>query len=313
MFDTDILLKRELNIEITKYNQNGGKDFYKEFKSSEADGGMLNAKFNFQKYIGNTAYGSGKVSICGLDKQTIETLTGFADIETELNARKIIKLYAGYEGKQLGLMVDGSIVSALPTMPPDIWLNCEVINNYEQRNKTIEFATTQSMTLEDYIKAVADKLNLRTEVRIKEQSILKKQISKQSMLANMFQIANSVTTVYDNTANVIGIVAYIENETLVVDYSLPPASDERIKNVAAEISKDTGMIGLPELAMAGHIANITTLIDTSIKTGNVIKLKSEAIPAANGLYYVIGITYTGEFRGNAWYSMFHCRRIYTNG
>lgn len=298
---TDILGKRQLHIEITKYDANGEVELNKKFENT------LNAKFNFVKNIGNTAYGDGKVSICGLDKATIETLTGFADRDSELKSRKIIRLKAGYDAKQLGLMVNGSIVSALPTLPPDIWLDCIVINNYEERNRVINFTTTQTLTLEDYIKAVADKIGITTEIRIKDTNILKKQISKQSITGSIFEIVFSIVQVC--TGSVIGVAAYIENETLVVDYSELPISDERIQSPIV-INKATGLIGLPEIFNAGKFANITTLLDTSIKTGNVLKLESEAIPSANGLYYVMGITYSGEFRGNAWYSMFYCRRIY---
>ena len=50
-------------------------------------------------------------------------------------------------------------------------------------------------------------------------------------------------------------------------------------------------------------------INTSIKTGDVIKMESSQIPSSNGLFYVIGVTYSGEYRGNNWYSVFHCRRV----
>lgn len=291
------LSKRQLLIEITKLDENGNIEFQKSFANT------LNARFNFQKYIGNIMYGSGKVSICGLDKDTIQVLTGLGSAQEELAKRRIIRLKAGYEGEQLGLMVNGTIQGAKPTMPPDIWLDCDVINNYEVNYENIAFSTKESMKIKDYILLVADTLGLTPEIRIKDDNFLACQISKQSVLGNSFNLVYSIRQAMKD------ISAYIENETLIIDYATqPPQNDERFSN-PIEINKDTGMVGMPELFNAGQIANITTLLDTSIKTGSIINLKSSQIPSANGLFYVIGITYTGEFRGTNWYSMFHCRRI----
>lgn len=295
------LLKRQLNIEITKLDEAGNIEFQKVFENS------LNVKFNFQKYIGNIMYGSGKVSICGLPRNIIEVLIGFTDTETELQKRRIIKVSAGYEGQQLGLMVNGTIKSAMPSMPPDVWIDCDVINNYEAlNNQSINFSTKETMPLSDYINLVASNLGLQQDIRITNADAIN--ISQQNITAGtIFDIVYSITNVS------FPIVAYIENETLIVDYAVEPLNnDERYIN-PIEINKNTGMVGLPQLLNAGKIANITTLLNTSIKTGDIIKVESSQIPSANGLYYVIGMTYNGEFRGNNWYSIFHCRRTASNG
>ena len=293
------LPKRQLYVEIEKLDRNGNREFLKTFENS------LNVKFNFIKYIGNIMAGDGTVSLCGLDNKTIEALTSIGQYDTEIAKRRIIRVKAGYEGQELGLMINGTIKTAMPTVPPDIWLNCGVINNLEAReNNNYAFATKEAMKLPDYIKSIADYLNLKIENRIKDENILSQIVSKQSISGNLFDIVYSISDAAEK------ITAYIENETLIIDYrEEPPEGDERYSN-PIEVNKDTGMVGLPEIFNAGIQANITTLLNTSIKTGNIINLTSSQIPAANGKYYVVGITYTGDYRGNAWYSMFHCRRAY---
>jgi hypothetical protein len=305
-----MLKKRAIELTITKYDQNGKVEFQKEFNSSRSDI-CPNVKFNFQKYVGSIMYGQGKISICGLDKKSIEVLTGFLSIDSELNKKRVITLKAGYEGEELGLMVDGTIFGALPTIPPDIWLNCDVINNYEQANDKKNFSTSDNLLFTDYIQAVADTLNIKKiENRIKEPSYLNRKISKQAIKAgSMFNIVYSISDVFAiNNKYPYGVTAYIENETLIVDYTDLIPNDERIQTPIL-VNKDNGMIGLPEITNAGQICNITTLLNTSIKTGDVIKMESSQIPSSNGLFYVIGVTYSGEYRGNNWYSVFHCRRV----
>ena len=103
-------------------------------------------------------------------------------------------------------------------------------------------------------------------------------------------------------------VAYIDNETLIVDYENFSEAEGQSRT-HHKIDKNNGMIGLPEITKAGTIANITTLLKPEILVGDVIDLESVMIKKANGQYNVIGISYVGDFRGEKWYSMFTCRRI----
>lgn len=270
----------------------------------------LNVKFSYTKYVGATMYGKGSISICGLDGKTLDKLISFASAGEVLEEKKIIKLKAGYDDK-LSLIIDGSIMSAMPTMPPDVWLNCEVINSYELQKKHLNLTIEEGLSLQNYSQLVADTIGVSLEMRIKNSDYLNKKMSGKSFSGNVFQLANSITQAFcfDKTTDKYGkVVAYIEGDTLIVDYSNLSANDERTANPIL-INKDTGMVGLPEMSMAGKLVNITTLLNPAIKTGDVIKLESEQIKSANALYYVQGITYTGEFRGNAWYSTLTCWRL----
>lgn len=299
------LENRSLTITIQKLRKDGSIEMAKQFKD-------LNVKFYFQKMIGSAMFGKGRVSICGLDKDTIQQLTSFVDYGTVLNERKLIKLEAGY-GEKKALIFNASILSAMPTLPPDIWLNCDVINSYELQQTYIDLTIEEGLKLEDYCKIVADKIGVPLEMRIKNSDYLASKMSGTTYYGNIFGLINTIENKFPikSIKKTYGnIVAYIDNGTLVVDYSVIPNSEERAaeQNIK-EINHDTGMVGLPEISMAGYLVNITTLLDPEIKTGNVINLKSSQIPSANGLYSVIGITYTGELRGNSWYTTLTCRRV----
>jgi hypothetical protein len=95
------------------------------------------------------------------------------------------------------------------------------------------------------------------------------------------------------------------------------------------ISVGTGLIGVPEQTQSG--INIRTLLNPSIKIGQVIQLKAQvnqfrlgldlASQATNpltrdatalnadGLYYVMCANHTGDTRGDSWYSDLTCLSV----
>lgn len=297
------LENRALEVTIQKIGSDNNIEFSKIFNN-------LNVKFSYRTYRGSPMGGKGSVSICGLNRDTLDTLISFSASAKTIKERKLIQVKAGY-GDRLALIINGSIISAIPTAPPDIWLKCDVINGYELRKKHITTTIEEGLTLSNYAQAVADVVGIPLEMRITDSDYLNKKMSGKSFEGNIFQLAYTIKEAfkYDkNTDNFGGIVAYIENETLIVDYRDIPSDERRTENPLL-ISKDTGMVGLPEFSNDAQLASITTLLKPEIKTGDVIEVKSEQIKGANGLFFVQGITYTGEFRGTSWYSTFSCWRI----
>lgn len=304
------LSKRTIKVDIFQYDEKGNEKFHKTFENN------ISVKFNFEKFIGTAFFGIGKVSICGLDKATTETLTTICSEEQSLKERKQIKIEAGYEDTQKALIIDGSIISARPTMPPDIWIECEILNGHERKQQMKTISINGDMNIKEVAEAVASQMNIKNgvECRIKNDSYGKRFYQRKmqniSYIGTVEEILSVISNIYSfEEGDIYGTpVAYIDNETLIVDYV--NFSDVESQNrTHHKIDKNNGMVGLPEISNAGTIANITTLLKAEIKVGDVIDLDSYMIPKANGQYNVIGITYIGDFRGSSWYSMFHCRRI----
>lgn len=303
------LTNRSIEVTISKYKSDGTLAFTKTFVDK------ISVKFSFERYVGTELYGTGKVSICGLDKATNEELTTICSVEQALEERKTIIIRAGY-GEQKALIIEGDITSAVPTVPPDVWIECEVLNGFERKQTIISVSLKGEFNVQEATEAIAKELNLRNgaDCRIKNDSFGKRfyqrKMQNLSYKGSQEGIIQELMNFYSFEEGDIfnKVYAYIDNETLIVDYS---NLDETEGNNRTHhiINKDTGMVGLPEISNAGTIANITTLLKPEIKAGDVIELESYMIPKANGQYNVIGITYTGDFRGNSWYSMFHCRRI----
>lgn len=304
------LNKRSIRVEILQYNKDGETVFSKVFTDN------ISVKFYFEKFVGNAFFGRGKVSIGGLDKTTVEKLTTICGEEQAKQERKQIKIEAGYEGKKQALIIDGTIISAVPTVPPDVWVECELINGIERNKKMKSISLKGEFDIKELAEAIALQLNLKNGVdcRIKNDSYGKRFYQRKSknvsFIGNAQRAVGLITQSYSfEKGDVFGVPkAYIDNETLVVDYSNFGRVESK-QRTHHKINKDNGMVGLPEISNAGTIANITTILNPEIMAGEIIDLESYMIPKANGQYNVIGITYTGDYRGNTWYSMFHCRRI----
>lgn len=303
------LNNRSVKVDIFQYAEDGTEKFHKTFEKN------ISVKFNYEKFIGTAFFGTGKVSICGLDKATTETLTTLCSQEEALKERKQIKIEAGY-GDKKALIIDGSIISAKPTMPPDVWIDCEVLNGHERKQVIKSISIEGDMNIKELAEAIALQLDLKNgaDCRIKNDEVGKRfyqrKMSNLSYIGTLEDVLGEINKLYSfEEGDIYGVpVCYVDNETLIVDYANFSAVESN-KRTHHKIDKDNGMVGLPEISMAGTIANITTLLKSEVKVGDVIDLESYMIPKANGQYNVIGITYVGDLRGTSWYSVFSCRRI----
>lgn len=305
------LSKRQVSITLEKRDTNNNVEYSATFKNG------LDVKFSYTRFLGNGMFGRGRVSICGLSMDTIAMFTSFWSEDTELAKKKIVKVSAGYEGQdnqesKMGTIIEGSIVSAIPTMPPDIWLNCEVINSYETKFQTFSFTMKGKYTLKQIVENIANFLKLEPVIRIDKSSYLNRQLKNISFLGNKFDLVSKIEDMFpidEKKDKNGGIIAYIEDNSLVVDYSDLELNQYNRNGEPILIDKSNGMVGVPEPMWAGQAVKITTLLNPAIKTGDVIQLKSDLIPSLNGYYYVFTISYEGQFRGTNWYSSFVCKRL----
>ena len=309
--------KRYCKVIFEKLDEEGNTEDYREFENS------LNVKFTYQRFLGNGMHSKGKISICGLTQQAIDLYTSFLSQDVEVTKRKTLKVIAGYEdeNKGIGTILSGSIITAVPTLPPDVWLNCEVINQYEAKLQMNNYSFKGTKTLKEVIDWVATEIGLnKVENRISNNTTYMNTEYKDFVFeGNKFDLVGRIGAMfYDKLAKqniqdkYNGISTYIEDNSLIVDYQDLMVKDyDRwgTPKIASKDSEELKLVGLPQPMWAGQAVTITTLLNPSVKTGEVIELKNNLIKALNGYYYVFNITYNGEFRGTQWYSQFLCRRL----
>lgn len=254
----------------------------------------LNVRFSVQKFRGQLQ-GKARISICNLASSDIEYLTTYMSPWVELQKRKRIQLWAGYEDN-FGLLFSGDILKALPTMPPDIWLNCEALGGYYNNLITASFTLQGPITIQAVCETVAQKLGVPfiNEASAKVSNI---QIDGFCYTGGL---TNAVKKI-----NELGLCCvWVENEILYMADNEP----EQPKNKGVRLlTEQSGLIGLPEPGPIGLDA--TMLLDPSIKLGDPIEVRSIRMPSINGVYYPYALEHTGELRGNDWYTKIRCKRF----
>ena len=76
-----------------------------------------------------------------------------------------------------------------------------------------------------------------------------------------------------------GVVAYIDNDRLVVKDALTP-----LTNRVRILNKDSGMVGVPKITEKGVVVQF--LIDPETTLGGALRIESKINPAINGDYVI---------------------------
>ena len=112
-----------------------------------------------------------------------------------------------------------------------------------------------------------------------------------------------------NAAKMSNVSAYIEDDKLKF-----LSFNEDIPKSIHSVNINTGMIGSP--VQMNEYVNVKVLMNSSIKLGDYIHIDNSKVAIqqirdirdltylldADGIYKVVGITYDGDSRGNAWYT-----------
>lgn len=254
----------------------------------------LNIRFSVAKFRGQVQ-GRAKISICNLAPQDVAYLTTYMSPWIEIQKQKKIQLFAGYEGKT-GLLFSGDILKALPTQPPDVWLDCEALGGYFNNLKTESFTIAGPIS----IKQVAQQLAVRQDLNF--MCVAKEETASRQIDGFCYTggLTHSVKKIND-----LGIgCCWVEDDTLYLGDSEPELTDTVNVRVVDETS---GLVGIPVPGPVG--VDFTMLLDPSIKLGDPIELRSKRIPTINGIYWPYSVEHTGELRGNDWYTKVKCQRF----
>ncbi|MGN0016204.1 MAG: baseplate hub protein [Candidatus Avelusimicrobium sp.] len=250
----------------------------------------LNVRFNIVKRAGSTM-NRAEVAICNLKKSTVDYLTTINALEQDQKNRKVIRLFAGYEG-QTGQIFEGDIIRALPSAPPDVWLQAQCLSGYHNNLQLVTLALNGGVDIKEICSQAAAQLNLKLEWN-----------TTQKKKVDQFVYQGPMTAVIRQLNELKGIRVYQDDDRLVVEDEnpAPPEAGDTVR----QFSLKSGLIGLPEPDLFG--VKFKVLLDPSLRCGQAVRLESMQIPAASGLYYIYSITHRGELRAEPWYSELSCR------
>lgn len=250
----------------------------------------ISVRFKITKYR-NAVMNKAQISIANLERADIEYLTTFTSWALAIAKRKRIRIFAGYKSQSVGLLFDGDITYATPTMPPDIWLNCEALSGFYDNQNVMSLSMEGQITLKEICQKVADELGLR----LSYQTTINKKVDGFVYCGGARNVLYKLNTLAD-------ITVYEDMGTLVVADLYKLVEGSRVK----VINMDTGLIGIPRPDPLG--VKLTVLLDPTVKLGDTIKLESTRIPSASGYYYIYTLTHEGTSRENAFYTHLECRR-----
>lgn len=267
----------------------------------------LNIRFSTKVYSTGGMPSNAYIDVFNLNRDDIDYLATSAS--TFLKRQRYFRLYAGYEG-DVNLLFSGQILEALPEGNPDVVLKIKGLSSLKWWGESMS-VSKDNTTMLDLLSEAADKMGYTLDIddNTRQCEFLTK--TKES-----YSFTGSPMEMIDNIQSQVGGVGtdeksvYIvpENETIHV-YSPLLATHKKVLLV----NKDTGMIGLPASTAAG--CNVKILLNTSIRCGDMIEVKSERVPSVNGRYFILSIAHDGEIRGKNWYTSLTCSRFTggTNG
>ncbi len=234
---------------------------------------------------GGSTQAEAQISIANLPKEDIEYLTTFASPYMKPKTKKLIRVYAGYSQTGWGQIFSGDIEEAIPQDMPDTWLNIKAKSLYYANRTPLSFGVT-NITSKDLSQSIADELGLKLDWQATSRKTF-----------DRFYHTGSQTGLIPQYNKLDDVTMYEDNGVLrVVDKVQPkPTSDKGVKL----ISKDTGMVGIPEPDQYG--VKVKCLLDASLNLSKWFKLESVKLPTLNGFYQIYDLDFDFSNRETNFY------------
>jgi hypothetical protein len=254
-------------------------------------GGISDAlDFKFDGEIVANTYSSFTVSILGLTLETINKLTAWNPVEVYGKKRRI-RVYAGYEHDGIeNPIFEGLVIEAIPTNPPEMWLNFKCIINIGYEGPLISYDNPDRRTLGDIWNDIA-KVNNYSGARWEST-----RIDKNKRVVFSFDGKSAAKLIYDFTHR-FDVIGLNINDVLVCKDKRMWSDPKKPKEI---ISTKTGLLGIAGVSVKG--ATIRRRLSDTAACSDCVYLMSEVIPKANGPYTIIKKRHVGHFRGKDWYT-----------
>lgn len=275
----------------------------------------LDFKFRIKKPLGAVRM-EADISILGLTLETIKYLTTWEPWNVATAKKRKIEVYAGYEATGAQLLFEGYIVHALPTQPPEMWLNIKADNisyldtaSYSLDSRTIKpkpqvvpehpekelkgpiieakhglMAAGKAVTVQDVFLLAAKKLNLSPDWRG----------NLTGPVIETFTFNGTSQELIDKL-NTLASMRVYEEDGMLVATPIEPSNKSR-RNL--KVNTDNGMLGISEINFTGIV--FRNRLTTDYNRFDWVDVESDLIGGATGTYLVYQVEYSGHYRGNEW-------------
>ena len=257
------------------------------------DGEMFDMRFDGLKF--GDFYSTFTCSILGLTREHINALTVW-DKGQALQKKRYIEVYAGYSsnGDDMSKPIfAGYVMNAIPTSPPEMWMNFECIRAWDKDQCVTGVETMRDASPRKILQKIAEILEVDFNLTSLMSSTIKWDEEKYTFA---FDGKKKVQLTY-KFANQFNCICIDQNGTIV-------AADRREwlkapKRIAREVSQDTGMLAVGNVDIAG--AKVVHRLDNTFSLLSWVDVKSRLIPNMDARpYYVRAFRHTGHLRGDKW-------------
>lgn len=211
---------------------------------------------------------------------------------------------AGYEGEQYGLIFDGDIIQpirdkedgvtfklTLNSLDGDRLLNVGFVN----------FSIIKGQSSRTIIESVVSKVKVPTQIGSISEGLSKSELTRGKVV---FGLAKDYLRQLAQTNNAS---FYVEDGkvNIVRGTDLP-------KGEIFDLAPESGLIGMP--AQSDNGVSFKCLLNPRLKINDFVRIENRFIKAqtyqqgqnmrsldSSGIYRIVGITYTGDTRGDNWY------------
>ena len=259
------------------------------------DSNSLDFKFDVQKTCGDI-YIDFTVSILGLNAETINFLATWNQAEAYRDKR-IIEVYAGYDDDgKAPLIARGVIVNAIPSSPPEMWLNIQAKNIYSSKaelvtESAIGYESKRSVKKRDFfydtMQYLGYKFSIATDIMDAD-----KIITIPSFVCDKSELVKRV-------ARITGWLIHVDNGYASAHAHNGWSTDSKF-DAADIINVDNGLIGISQIDIKGAV--VKCRLNDQYQLFSNIYLESKLIPKANGIYFIVSKRSVGHLRGDDWYT-----------
>lgn len=257
----------------------------------------LGLKFSVDIYAAANDANKANISVCGMLPERIKEWIHYLSI-TDTHHRLVLE--AGYRDiSSLTHVFTGCIARAIPTQPPDVWLNCDCVYAADLEESNVTFSTCDELSIRDiyeYASTWNGKSLLWKVANGKTNSLKFKGFSYNGSRGN-----NLIEELNRMCPAVKSYLDPVTHTWVAVDRVNPVNIAEPVM-----ISKETGLIGIPEPKNARTV-EFDVFLNPSIRKDQHVILHSEAFQGVvDGEYQVVSVKHSGDLRGSEWKTHLEC-------
>lgn len=228
----------------------------------------------------------GEVTIEGLRREERERVLMRISPWRKDKKMARLEIQAGRESWGLRTLFVGDITGASITQPPDIQLRMTATTGQNLRTTASPVSAPATHNLQQVAEDIAKRGGLN--LHVSDKAPLTKTVTN-------WRSDSGCQQQIEELSRASGCDVSIDDSELVIK----PRGQHKAGSTSVVISRDSGMVGIPELSESG--LKVKCLLDPAFSVGCRYRVESELHPGATGWYVADSISWELATHDTAWY------------